>query len=313
MQKTNEDNMSYGRVTGKNAVVSFPTGEIRYGLTNDYLFHIVFQRNLDALAHLIALVLGVPRDNIKSVKVENILEPGKDIDAKSCVLDVKATMNDDTILDLEMQVEDYGNWTDRSLTYLCRMYDNLSKGQDYKEVKKAIHIGFLDYHLKGFEERFRSEYMMTEQKTGQVYSSKFQLFVIDLKTLDDKNYVVSEEERELYEFARIFKAKTWEEVRKMAENSKVIDGILFTWREATEEEKVQDAIEARRRYEWDKASARQMGLEEGMALGIEQGIDSHLRELVQKKLSKGKSVEVIADECEISVEEAERFVQEIQA
>ena len=184
----------------------------------------------------------------------------------------------------------------------------------------GIHIGFLDYHLKGFEERFRSEYLMTERETGQVYSSKFQLFVIDLKTLDDKQYMVSEKERELHEFAKIFKAKTWEEVREMAENSKVIDGILFTWREATEDEKVQDAIEARRRYEWDKASARQMGIEEGMALGlergieqgIEQGIDVHLREQIQKKLAKGKSVDVIADECEISVEEAERLVNEIQ-
>jgi len=305
MQKKDDESTEYGRVTSENEVVSFPTGEIRYGLTNDYLFHIVFQRNLDALAHLIALVLGVPRSDIKSVKVENILEPGNDIEAKSCVLDVKVTMNDDTIIDLEMQVEDYGNWTDRSLTYLCRMYDNLLKGQNYIEVKKAIHIGFLDYHLKGFVEQFRSEYLMTEQKNGQVYSRKFQLFVIDLKTLDDKNYKVSEEERELYEFAKIFKAKTWEEVREMAENSKVIDGILFTWREASEEEKVQDAIEARRRYEWDKASARQMGIEEGR--------DAHLRKQVQKKLSKGKAVEEIADECEISVEEAERLVKEIQA
>jgi len=137
------------------------------------------------------------------------------------------------------------------------------------------------------------------------------LFVIDLKTLDDKQYMVSEKERELYEFAKIFKARTWEEVRKMAENSKVIDGILFTWREATEDEKVQDAIEARRRYEWDKASARQMGLEEGMALGLERGIEQKLFELVQKKLSKGKSIDVIADECEISYEEAEKIVKKI--
>ena len=55
------------------------------------------------------------------------------------------------------------------------------------------------------------------KKTGHLYSSKFSIHVldltrIDLATAEDQNY-------EIDRWAKLFKAKTWEELRMIAKNN----------------------------------------------------------------------------------------------
>lgn len=39
------------------------------------------------------------------------------------------------------------NWPERSLVYLCRLFDNLHAGDDYTEISPACHISILDFTL----------------------------------------------------------------------------------------------------------------------------------------------------------------------
>ncbi len=66
-------------------------------------------------------------------------------DSKEFILDIEIVLNGDTLLNLEMQVVNQHNWTDRSLSYLCRRFDPLKQGEDYINCRPAIHIGFLDF------------------------------------------------------------------------------------------------------------------------------------------------------------------------
>lgn len=54
------------------------------------------------------------------------------------------------------------------------------------------------------------------------------------------------------------------------------------------------------------------GIEQGMKQGIEKGAKQNLLLLISKKLQKGKSLAQIADECEISQDEAQKYISEIQ-
>ena len=67
--------------------------------------------------------------------------------SKTMVLDVKAILNNNSIVNLEMQVINCGDWPERSLSYLCRCFDNIESGRGYDSVKGAFHIGFLNYTL----------------------------------------------------------------------------------------------------------------------------------------------------------------------
>ena len=195
------------------------TGKIDYCMTNDYMFRMVLQSNNNVLKGLISSMMHVPLSDIKSVEIVNPIELGKHIDDKDFILDVKVMLNDNSIINLEMQVTNYSNWTNRSLCYLCRTFDNVQKGEDYNSAIPVTHIGFLDYDLFPDELEFYSTYMLQNVETGKIYNSKFRLSVLSLNqiklaTKEDKKWHIDE-------WARLFKATTWEELKMIAEKDKV--------------------------------------------------------------------------------------------
>ena len=60
----------------------------------------------------------------------------------------------------------------------------------------------------------------------------------------------------------------------------------------------------------------QQGIEQGIKQGIKQGMEKGAKQnlllQIAKKLQKGKSLAQIADECEISQDEAQKYISEIQ-
>lgn len=57
---------------------------------------------------------------------------------------------------------------------------------------------------------------------------------------------------------------------------------------------------------------REEGIKEGIKEGVAKGSEAKLMEMIQKKYSKGKSVEVIAEELEEEVETVQALLQRIQ-
>lgn len=173
-----ETNTSVTTVSYQNA-----TGKIAYGFTNDYMFRVILQSNPKALKGLIASLLHLNPEQIISTEIKNPIVPGQKLDDKSFVLDINVLMNNDTFINLEMQVARQIDWNDRSLSYLCRTFDQLAQGQEYKEVKPAIHIGFLDFTPFPETPEFYATYKLLNVKNHHLYSSKFVLSVVDLSRI----------------------------------------------------------------------------------------------------------------------------------
>jgi predicted transposase/invertase (TIGR01784 family) len=198
------------------------TGKIAYGMTNDYMFKIVLESNLEVLKALICALLHLLITDI-SIEVRNPIIPGEPVGNKEFILDIKVIMNDNTVINLEMQLRNLGNWIDRSLNYLCRLYTNLSTGQDYNDTMSAIHIGFLDFTLFEDKPEFYATYKMMNTKNSNIYSDKFALSVIDLSKIElatdeDKAYGIDQ-------WAKLFKATTWEELKTMAAQNTVFEDV----------------------------------------------------------------------------------------
>ncbi|MCR5556607.1 MAG: Rpn family recombination-promoting nuclease/putative transposase [Butyrivibrio sp.] len=193
------------------------TGTLPYTMTNDYMFRIVIQRDQETLINLICSILHLSREEVKSVHIENPITPGEAIDDKEYQLDILVTLNDNTYINLEMQVENYNNWSMRSLAYLARKFDNLSRGADYSEIKPVYHIGFLDYTLFENHPEFFARYQVRNAVDNYLYTDKFNLFVIELRHIElateaDKQYGIDI-------WARLFKAKTWEEIKMITKDN----------------------------------------------------------------------------------------------
>lgn len=73
----------------KNETYLTVTGEIRYNMTNDYMFRAILQENEKVLRGLVSSLLHMRPEEIKSISVENPITLGDAMDKKTIVFDVK--------------------------------------------------------------------------------------------------------------------------------------------------------------------------------------------------------------------------------
>ena len=193
------------------------TGEIKYNMTNDYMFRALFQQNTVALKGLLSSLLHMPPENILSVEIMNPIVIGETINDKEFRLDIKAVLNHYQQINREMQVVNRHDWPERSIGYLSRMYNSLQKGDQYINVKPAIHVGILNFSPFEGEPIFYSKNVLMDMNKHRIYSDKFQVNVLELKQIE----LATEEDKEwnLDFWAKLFKARTWEELRMIAKDN----------------------------------------------------------------------------------------------
>ncbi len=220
------------------------TGVISHNMTNDYMFRYILQKNEKVLKGLISSLLHIAPYTIKKIIIQNPINLSEDISGKDFIMDIEVIFNDDHLINLEMQVNNEHNWSERSLSYLCRTFDQLYQGQDYEEALPVHHIGFLDFTLFPEYPEFYATYQMLNIKNHHLYSSKFSLSVIDLNktnlaTEEDKAYGIDY-------WARLFKAKTWEELKMLAKDNEYLEAAANSLYEANEERMVRERCIARK-------------------------------------------------------------------
>lgn len=203
-------------VSYKNA-----TGKIDYGFRNDYMFRAVLQTSKKTLTGLASALLHIDPADVKSIEIQNPIELGKVYDEKEFILDISLLLNDDTYINLEMQVSNNHDWPERSLSYLCRSFDRLNRGQSYLDAKPVIHIGILDYTLFENAPEFYATYELQNIRTQQTYSRKLSLNVLDLTQIDR----ATEEDKcfGIDRWAVLFRTTTWEELRMITKNNEYVD------------------------------------------------------------------------------------------
>ena len=223
------------------------TGTIEYGMTNDYMFHAVLQKNDKVLKGLICSLLHLAEDEVKSVQIMNPIELGNAIGDKTFILDINVMLNNDTLINLEMQMANEKNWEERSLSYLCRSFDHLYEGQDYVDAKPVIHIGFLNFSPYDGDAEFYATYKMLNVKNHRVYSDKFVLRVVDLTQIES----ATEEDREsqVDYWARLFVATSWAELKLIAERSPSMSEATQTLYELNADIRTQEICRARREFQ----------------------------------------------------------------
>lgn len=222
------------------------SGPLIIPMTNDYLFRALLQHNNAVLKGLICSLLHLLPEKVYSVEITNPIVLGTAINDKTFILDIKISLNDNNVINLELQVINQHNWVERSLSYLCRAFDNLLIGDSYLEVKPVTQIGLLNFTLFPEHPEFYATYQLLNVKDYSLYSDKLRLSVLDLTRID----LATEEDRscQLDCWARFFKATTWEELHMLAQNNETIGEAASTVYKLTQEERIRMECEAREDY-----------------------------------------------------------------
>jgi predicted transposase/invertase (TIGR01784 family) len=228
------------------------TGSVLIPMTNDYLFRALLQQNNNVLKALICALLHLKMEDVHEAVITNEIELGEAINEKTFILDIHTLLNNNTSINLEMQVINNRDWPERSLSYLCRSFNNLNAGTEYLDVKPTVQIGLLDFTIFPNEPMFYSNYYMMNEKTHKIYSDKFRLSVVDLTHIE-----LATEEDCAYNidlWASFFKAETWEAIKMLAEKDSYIKEAATSVYRLTQEDKIRQQCEAREDYYRGKRS-----------------------------------------------------------
>ncbi|MCL1983504.1 MAG: Rpn family recombination-promoting nuclease/putative transposase [Clostridiales bacterium] len=183
---------------------------LKYKMTNDILFKLLFVKNPDLLKRLVAELLGIRLEDIGQFEITNPEMPPESLGDKFCRLDINMTVDGQRV-DLEIQVADEGDYPERSLYYWAREYSSaLGEGKDYRALPRTVVVSIVTFKLFSCAE-YHSEYQPLEVTRHTSLTDKQAMHYFELPKLPEA--VDAGDELKLW--LTLFKAETEEELRKI--------------------------------------------------------------------------------------------------
>ena len=260
--------------------------------TNDFVFKKIFgeRKNEDILKDLIESILT--NMDIKKVEVDkDVTLERKQITDKLGILDVVATLNNDTRVNIEMQVKDYYDTIERSLFYGTGIYhESLIAGREYIDIPKSIAIWITDYDVFN-EGPFHERALLKRDYENIVLTDKLEMHYIQLSKFRKKCKRIS---TKLEEWLTFIENENMEElsmiknkyVKKAEKELEYLSGDAETRRLAELREKaIRDELAA-------IAKARREGREEGREEGIKKNKIDVAKKMLAEKIDINTIVEV---------------------
>lgn len=294
-------------------------------LTNDYIFKRVFSKkgNEDLLIDLLESIL-----EIKIEKIEVIEEAEIDrinINDKVGVIDLKATINNNTIVDIEIQLSDQHNMIMRSMFYTAGLYHTgLKAGEKYEANKKVIGINILKYNIFKWK-KYHSKITMKEKELNIEVTDMIEIHFIELpKFLKSKN----EGSKKLRQWMEFICNEREGKIEMAVKENKKIAKAKEEYEYLTGDEAVQRLAFLRDKWErdhnsdiaWEREEARKQGLNEGRKIGRKagekagriEGKSEERKKIIKEMLKKEFTEETIIEITKISKKELEKIKEEIK-
>ena len=129
-------------------------------------------------------------------------------------------MNNNTEIDIEIQLAAMNIWADRALFYLAKMYtEQISAGEDYTVFKKCVSISILDFKLFEQEPEFYSCFHIREDSRNFLYTDKMEFHVLELPKLPKE---LKEDSSDIELWGRFISAERKEDFDMLAEKNMYI-------------------------------------------------------------------------------------------
>lgn len=278
-------------------------------LTNDYIFKRVFSKkgNEDLLIDLLESIL-----EIKIEKIEVIEEAEIDrinINDKIGIIDLKSTINNNSIVDIEIQLRDQHNMIMRSMFYAAGLYHTgLKSGEKYEENKKVIGINILKYNIFKWK-KYHSKITMKEKELNIEVTDAIEIHFIELpKFLKSKN----EGNKKLRQWMEFICNERKGEIEMAVKENKKIAKAKEEYEYLTGDDAVQRLAFLRDKWERDHNSEIAWERKEARKQGLSEGKNEERKKIINEMLKKEFSEETIIELTKISKEELEKLKEQLK-
>ncbi len=240
----------------------------------DYAFKEIMMDEKARIGFLSAMLKLNPEE-IKETQVLNTNLRKQSEKEKLGILDVRILMNNNTEIDIEIQLAAMNIWADRALFYLAKMYtEQISAGEDYTMFKKCVSISVLDFKLFEHEPEFYSCFHIREDSRNFLYTDKMEFHVLELPKLPKE---LNEDSSDIELWGRFISAERKEDFDMLAEKNMYIGSAYQHLQVISQDEEKRLEYEARakaiRDYNQVMLEAEQRGRVEGEAIGETRGME----------------------------------------
>ena len=268
---------------------------------NDYTFKRIFGKkgNEEITKGLIGAIM---QKEIKEINLDKnkILERDLLTD-KLGILDIRATIDEGTECDIEVQIVDYKDIQERILFYWSKLYcRGIVKGGNYKELKKVIIILITGYEIEELREleKMISKWQIREENNhNKVLTDKLEFYILELP----KYRRYKDENEELNNWVKFIERP--EEIGMKEMKDKNIKKAMEELEGMSLDEYEQDMALRREMFLHDQESMKTHAYEDGEKTGK----NSAKIEIAKKMIKAGKPLKEIIEFTGITKEEIEKL------
>ena len=262
----------------------------------DFAFKEIMMDEQARIGFLSAILKLNPSD-IRNTQILNTNLRKLHDNEKQGILDVRILMNDDTEIDIEIQLSILNVWADRALFYLAKMYtEQINSGEDYTIFKKCVSISILDFELFKDTPEFYSCFHIREDTRHAIYTDKMEFHVLELPKLPKE---LREDSNDIELWGKFISAERKEEFDVLAEKNTYIDSAYQHLQLISQDKQKRMEYEAREKAVRDY----NQGLLEAREAGKIEGREETTICIAKNLLSSGFSVDMIAKTTGLSVEQ----------
>ena len=283
----------------------------------DGIFKMYFENpdNSSQLQSFLLAHIEIDQDDLLEIHVLNPGLPKANVDNKGFTVDLLLKTKSGNDIHVEMQTSKEPYFKERVQLYNARTAgQQLKVGQKYHDAKRTISLIIIDFNLFGDYNRYHENLFM-RRDNGEIFTKTQEINIVNLQQVDESKC------EKQYLWGKLLKAKTAEELEMIANKSeemKIATEKLFEV-SADDMARAYALSEEYRQYQihMSKVAAKQEAKkreeeakkreEEATISGLQQGEISKAIEITKKLLSKGMSVEDVADGTGLSVEEVKEL------
>ena len=257
----------------------------------DVMFKKLFasEENKRLLMSLIASLLSMEVESIKSIEVLNGEILPDERGEKFGRLDLLLIMNDETKINIELQIKIQDDYADRSTFYWSKAYTTgLKAGEEYSELKETICINIIGFKMFDCEE-YHSHFKIMEKDRHEVLTEKFAIHFFELPKLRGTE-VNADDMMNLW--LKLIDCESEEDLKMLERtNAAPIKEAAYFIRKMSADEKVKEKARLEEKRLHDEASmigtARRQGLKEGFERGEKEGFEKGEKKGFEKGEKKG--------------------------
>lgn len=229
---------------------------------------------------------------------------------KLSILDVLATLDDDTQISIEIQLSDQNDFLKRSLYYWSRLYaSQMQKGCSYDALRKTITINILNFSVFPEYETFHTTGKLWDIELQKLLIDDLELHIIEIPKLmaQWKQEQVNPWEDDFVRWLLLLSAnedtKLTHTLEEIAMNrDPILKDAMQKWEKMSQDPAFRMSYEARQKalideaskYKYAEKKGMEQGRKEGKEEGLQEGIEKGKIQLIQGMHKNGMDIEDIA-------------------